>query len=179
MLTRLRFKNFKAGQDSGDIRLAPLTVLFGANSAGKTSIPQLLLLLKQTAESSDRQRALQLGDGRTPIDLGTYDDAVHNHDTGQPMEIELDWTLGETLQVTDPLSRRVYAGATLTFQVSIGADKRRGDEHGVFWAHRGTRSELTWTEKQTSKPSNTGSTPCPAASTTGTTPAMSIIKPLP
>lgn len=124
MLTRLRFKNFKAWEDSGEIRLAPLTVLFGNNSAGKTSIPQLLLLLKQTAESSDRQRALQLGDGRTPIDLGTYDDAVHNHDTGQPMEIELDWTLGETLQVTDPLSRRVYAGATLTFQVSIGADKR-------------------------------------------------------
>lgn len=42
-------KNFKAWKDYGDIRLAPLTVLFGTNSAGKTSIPQLLLLLKQAA----------------------------------------------------------------------------------------------------------------------------------
>ena len=83
MLTRLRFRNFKAWQDSGDIRLAPLTVLFGANSAGKTSIPQLLLLLKQTAESPDRQRALQLGDSRSLVDLGTYDDVVHNNDTSQ------------------------------------------------------------------------------------------------
>ncbi len=124
MLTRLRFKNFKAWQDSGDIRLAPLTVLFGTNSAGKTSIPQLLLLLKQTAESSDRQRALQLGDGRTIVDLGTYDDAVYNHDTSEQLEVELDWTLGETLEVIDPLNERVFRGTSLAFHVSIGADKR-------------------------------------------------------
>lgn len=124
MLTRLRFKNFKAWEDSTEIRLAPLTVLFGNNSAGKTSIPQLLLLLKQTAESSDRQRALQLGDSRTLVDLGTYDDAVHNHDASQPMEIELDWTLGQTLQVTDPLAPKGFGGNALAFKVSIGADKR-------------------------------------------------------
>lgn len=76
MLTGLRVRNLKVWRDSGEVRLAPLTVLFGANSAGKTSIPQLLLLLKQTAESPDRQRALQLGDSRTLVDLGTYGDAV-------------------------------------------------------------------------------------------------------
>jgi predicted ATPase len=124
MLTRLRFKNFKAWQDSGEIRLAPLTVLFGTNSAGKTSIPQLLLLLKQTAESPDRQRALQLGDSRTLVDLGTYDDAVHNHDTSQPIEVELAWTLGEPLEIVDPIGRREYRGSALTLHVTIAADKR-------------------------------------------------------
>ena len=124
MLTRLRFTNFKTWQDSGCLRLAPLTVLFGSNSAGKTSIPQLLLLLKQTAESSDRQRALQFGDNRTLVDLGTYDDAVHNHDTSEPMTIEFDWTLGESLGVTDPINKHAYKGTTLSFRVSIGADKR-------------------------------------------------------
>lgn len=53
MLTSLNVKRFKAWKDTGVVRLAPITVLFGTNSAGKTSIPQLLLLLKQTAESSD------------------------------------------------------------------------------------------------------------------------------
>lgn len=125
MLTRLRFKNFKAWEDTGEIRLAPLTVLFGNNSAGKTSIPQLLLLLKQTAESSDRQRALQLGDSRTPVDLGTYEDAVHGHDTSNPIEIELEWTLGKTLEIADPLTQREYGGEKLTFRVAVGADKRR------------------------------------------------------
>src|SRR5436305_7627656 len=99
MLTTLRFRNFKAWKDSGEIRLAPLTVLFGANSAGKTSIPQLLLLLKQTAESSDRQRALQFGDSRTLIDAGTYDDAVYRHEMSQPLEIEFTWSLAAPLDV--------------------------------------------------------------------------------
>src|SRR4051812_39370378 len=93
MLTKLRLKNVKAWKDSEDIRLAPLTVLFGSNSAGKTSIPQLLLLLKQTAESPDRQRALQLGDTRTLVDVGTYDDLVHGHDVSLPVEFMLGWSL--------------------------------------------------------------------------------------
>jgi hypothetical protein len=124
MLTRLRFKNFKAWQDSGEIRLAPLTVLFGANSAGKTSIPQLLLMLKQTSESPDRQRALQLGDNRTIVDLGTYDDAVHNHDTSRPLDIELEWTLPRALDISDPLTQKSYSGTRVDLAVSFGADKR-------------------------------------------------------
>ena len=38
MLTSLHIKNFKAWRDTGKIRLAPLTVIFGANSAGKSTI---------------------------------------------------------------------------------------------------------------------------------------------
>lgn len=124
MLTGLRVQNLKVWKDSGKVRLAPLTVLFGANSAGKTSIPQLLLLLKQTAESPDRQRALQFGDSRTLIDLGTYDDAVYAHDVTQPLDIELRWTLDEPLEVSDPLSQSRYTGNAITFRVSIEADKR-------------------------------------------------------
>src|SRR5262252_7518853 len=123
MLTRLRFKNFKAWKDSGEIRLAPLTVLFGSNSAGKTSISQLLILLKQTAESSDRQRALQFGDARTLIDLGTFDDALHNHDVEQPLEIDFRWSLDTPIEIADPLSHREYEGDSINFQVSIQAGK--------------------------------------------------------
>jgi predicted ATPase len=122
MLTRLRFTNFKAWKDSTEIRLAPLTVLFGANSAGKTSIPQLLLLLKQTAESSDRQRALQLGDSRTLTDVGTYEDVVHNHDVAQPLEVDLEWT-SKTV-VEDTISGTRYEGDAMGFRVAIQADGR-------------------------------------------------------
>ncbi len=125
MLTRLRFKNFKAWKDSGEIRLAPLTVLFGTNSAGKTSIAQLLLLLKQTAESPDRQRALQFGDARTLVDLGTFHDAVHNHDVEQSLEIELEWTLDVPLNITDPMKGSTYSGDTVAFRVSLRKDKRQ------------------------------------------------------
>jgi predicted ATPase len=125
MLTQLAFKNFKAWKTSGTLRLAPITLLFGSNSAGKTSIPQLLLLLKQTAESPDRQRVLQLGDSRTPVDLGTYEDALHNHDTNQPLEFSFQWTLDEALEIEDPNSARQYSGDNLGFQASVRVDKRR------------------------------------------------------
>lgn len=125
MLTRLRFKNFKAWPDSGDIRLAPLTVLFGTNSAGKTSIPQLLLMLKQTAASPDRQRALQLGDSRSLVELGAYDDIVYRHDVHRPVDIELEWTAAEPLEVLDSASGAAYAGDRFGFHVQIQADKRR------------------------------------------------------
>lgn len=124
MITRLRFKNFKAWQDSGDIRLAPLTVLFGTNSAGKTSIPQLLLLLKQTAESPDRKRALQLGDSRTRVDLGTYHDAVHNNDTSRPLDIEIQWDLKSGITIEDPLTQTEYFGDKIAFRVTVQADGR-------------------------------------------------------
>ena len=74
MLTELRIQNFKAWQDTGTVRMAPLTVIFGANSAGKSSLGHLLLALKQTARLADRKRALHLGDLQSDIDLGTFDD---------------------------------------------------------------------------------------------------------
>ncbi len=48
MLTSFHLQNFKAWQDTGRINLAPLTVIFGANSAGKSSLGHWLLALKQT-----------------------------------------------------------------------------------------------------------------------------------
>ena len=77
MLTSLRIKNFKAWRDTGHVRLAPLTVIFGSNSAGKSSLGHLLLALKQTALSADRRRALHLGDDKSLIDLGTFRECVY------------------------------------------------------------------------------------------------------
>ncbi len=124
MITQLHCKNFKVWRDTGAIRLAPLTVLFGSNSAGKTSIPQLLLLLKQTAESPDRHRALQFGDSRSLVDLGSYDEAIHNHDVSQQLEIALTWTLDDALQVRDPLTEAPYDGGAIEFAVAFSAGKQ-------------------------------------------------------
>jgi len=45
MLTELSLTNFKSWSSIDKMRLAPITGLFGANSSGKSSILQLLLLL--------------------------------------------------------------------------------------------------------------------------------------
>jgi len=115
VITKLRLKNFKAWKDTGEIRLAPITVLFGANSAGKTSIPQLLLLLKQTAESPDRQRALHFGDQRSLVDLNDLPGVLLGHDLRRSLEFELEWTLPKQMTVSDAYHRRKYTAESLGF----------------------------------------------------------------
>lgn len=102
MINSLRLKNFKSWQDSGDLRFAPLTGLFGTNSSGKTSLLQLLLLLKQTADSPDRKLVLNLGDERSPVELGTFQDLAYRHDLSQMLSWQLKWTLPEPLEIADP-----------------------------------------------------------------------------
>jgi len=83
MLTKLRIKNLKAwGEQLWDpgVALAPITLLLGPNSAGKTSLVQLPLLLKQTFESPDRTLDLNLGGQATDyVDLGSFESIIHDH----------------------------------------------------------------------------------------------------
>ncbi|OIR08906.1 hypothetical protein GALL_89000 [mine drainage metagenome] len=124
MLTKLHLKNFKAWKDTGSIRLAPLTVIFGANSAGKSSLGHLLLALKQTALSTDRKRALHLGDTSSLIDLGTFADCMHGHDLTNSLDFGLRWALPKPLEVRDPLQpAKRYQGDNLGLDVSIVAGK--------------------------------------------------------
>jgi len=59
-LQSLRVQNFKSIADSGTLPFAALTVLAGANSSGKSSLLQPLLLLKQTVEASRLSSRLKL-----------------------------------------------------------------------------------------------------------------------
>ena len=125
MLTTLHIKNFKAWKDTGVIRLAPLTVIFGANSAGKSSLGHLLLALKQTTLSADRKRPLHLGDENSLIDLGTFKECLHNHDLQNALEFELGWkTPGKDLEVRDPLSKKKFAGDELRLSVALSVDAK-------------------------------------------------------
>lgn len=129
MLTHLHIKNFKAWKDTGAIRLAPLTVLFGANSAGKSSLGHLLLALQQTARSTDRKRALHLGDTSSLIDLGTFTDCLHGHDLKQPLSFELGWTLPKVLDVRDPLQAESrFQGDRMRLDVTLAANKAQQPE---------------------------------------------------
>ena len=63
MITELSAQNFKSWENTGQLQIAPLTAFFGANSSGKTSIYQTLLLLKQTAERpQDWNGVIDFGD---------------------------------------------------------------------------------------------------------------------
>ena len=85
MLTHIRVKNFKSWRDSGEVKLAPLTGFFGTNSSGKSSLLQMLLLLKQTI---GHKAFLFFGDESSLVNLGSFRDVVHGHDTDALLELE-------------------------------------------------------------------------------------------
>jgi len=124
MLTSLRIQNFKSWRDTGSVRLAPLTVIFGANSAGKSSLGHLLLALKQTALSTDRKRALNLGDATTLIDLGTFADCLHAHNLGQTLGFDISWKLPKEMDVLDFVNQEAFHGDSLDLRVTLAADRR-------------------------------------------------------
>ena len=73
MITEFKAENFKSWEDTGKIDFAPLTGFFGANSSGKTSLLQVLLMLKQTVERpSDWNDALDFGDEKLARQFGQF-----------------------------------------------------------------------------------------------------------
>ncbi|WP_437336601.1 AAA family ATPase [Sorangium sp. So ce394] len=79
MLTSLEIENFKGIAARQRIDFAPLTLLFGANSAGKSTILQVLLYLHELIErgSADVDRT-ELGG--SVLELGGFARLVHRHD---------------------------------------------------------------------------------------------------
>lgn len=144
MLKSIQIKNFKAWKDTGAVRLAPLTVIFGANSAGKSSLGHLLLGLKQTALSTDRKRALHLGDEKSLIDLGTFADCINGHDLTKSLDFKVSWYLPKNLEIKDPLNLSArYVGNELTLGVRLRAGKAEQPEvDTLVYSLRNTQAEV-------------------------------------
>lgn len=121
MLTSLSLQNFKSWQEIREMRLSPITGFFGTNSSGKTSILQMLLLLKQTADSSDRSQVLAFGDDRSLVSLGSYQELIYRHDTGRKLSWKIDWRLPSELRIPDPAGRQgaLLSGNELAFSASV------------------------------------------------------------
>jgi len=157
MITELRAHQFKSWADTGLMRLAPITGLFGANSSGKTSILQLLLLLKQTVDASDRQQVLNLGTKRTYsgaerayVDLGVFSDIVHAHTVPGSLALSIGWELEPALQITDPDSvrpRTLFSIPALQFETIISSSHQslRVDRFSYTFPQDGSDSHRRYT----------------------------------
>jgi len=90
MLTKLRIKNFKCLQDTGDLEIRPLTFLVGPNSSGKSSLLQMLLILRQTVDSTDINNPLSTSNGW--IKMGAYPEFIYKHEINRNLEVNLEFT---------------------------------------------------------------------------------------
>ena len=136
MFTHIRMKNFKSWEDSGEVTLAPLTGFFGTNSSGKSSLLQMLLLLKQTVEHSDSAEVIFLGDENSLVNLGRFREAIHGHKEDILLELEFGCKLQkqltiETLQQIDRY-RQQYGLASLDIDSFIYNTAIRGNASNLL-----------------------------------------------
>lgn len=115
MIKKLRIHNFKSWKKLDDLTLGKVTLLFGENSSGKTSLIQLLLMLKQTAESYDRAQPLNLGTQESFVELGLYEDIIYSHDVKLPLSFRIDWEAPSTSALAVVLPKDVSAYLDVAF----------------------------------------------------------------
>ena len=127
MLKQLDVSNFKAWRKLS-MRLGKVTGLFGPNSSGKSSILQFLLLLKQTRNATDRGLVLDFGGPGKLVNLGRYEDIVHNREEYSNVDWTLRWQLSNSLRINDPMGLRtavLMRGNNLQTSSSVGLNGSR------------------------------------------------------
>jgi hypothetical protein len=95
IIKSLSLKNFKGFSNEVRIELRPITLLFGANSAGKSSVLHALQYVREILErnNANADRTIQGGDA---VDLGGFLNLVHGRDPERRIEIEIEMALGDT-----------------------------------------------------------------------------------
>ena len=155
-ITGIRLQQFKCFEDSGNIPLAPLTVIFGRNNSGKSTILQSLLLLRQTLDSPEYGPRLDL---RGPLYAGgSYADIVHQHRSKHkvvmtfdvdhagaelPARVEMEFASDEPQpprlvrlrianQLSEPVEIRRSPGRGGPYELCIGGESQGTEEDAVF-----------------------------------------------
>lgn len=105
MLFELGLTNFKPFGSYQRARLAPITLIYGPNSGGKSSVIQALMLLKQTMVGSAGTTSL-IPRGSL-VDLGSYRALVHRHDLDRSLAMRLTFGAGSSRD-------RAYYGPTIS-----------------------------------------------------------------
>ncbi len=95
-LTRIEIENFKGIGSRQAMELRPVTLLFGPNSAGKSTILHALHYLREVLERGNIDPDVTIAGGG--INLGGFSTLVHNHERRRTLILKV------TLDISDGLS---------------------------------------------------------------------------
>jgi ABC-type ATPase involved in cell division len=96
ILKALTLENFKGIREPVRIEFAPLTLLFGPNNAGKSTVVQALMYAREVLErhNCDAGQTVLGGD---VVDLGGFDNLVHGHNRDRAIRMRFDLHLPQGL----------------------------------------------------------------------------------
>lgn len=96
MIHAIELENFKGIGAKARLEFAPVTLLFGANNAGKSTVLQSLLfvheVLRRSSPEVDRTEL-----GHDVLELGGFARMVHRHDKNRPLSVKVEFDTPGTL----------------------------------------------------------------------------------
>lgn len=160
----LTVEGYKAVRDQTRLRIAPLTIIAGANSSGKSSFMQPFLLMKQTLDSAfdpgplllygpnvrvtDRSQVLSRGKSRNDVGtqftagmmLGTQGRSVTFGASGPELTLETDaiTRANEQIVLSDPLPQ------SLRERLRKRARSQASTYLGLLPSGKGSRKDRKW-----------------------------------
>ncbi len=120
MLTALRIGNFKAFAEVQRIPVRPLTLIYGANSSGKSSVLHSMILARHAQETGDLD-VHRTNVGGESVDLGGFRQYVHKREVNRRVEwaadLETSAFKGRLAELFAPVKQ-----ITVLLNIGIGLD---------------------------------------------------------
>jgi len=105
--TSIELTNFKAIGEKVVIPIKPLTLIYGANSSGKSSILQCLSMLAQSVDIEGMDEPFLRHKGNL-VDVGTFRDFIHGHDIKKSFSCKFNFDMDEKQLFDEFLSDLKY-----------------------------------------------------------------------
>ena len=124
MLTAIKIGNFKAFAETQRIPIRPLTLIYGANSSGKSSILHSLIFARHAQETGNLD-IFHTNIGGESVDLGGFRQFIHKREVKRRMEwyAELDKSsfYGRLAELFAPIKTMAVS---LTFGIALDDQER-------------------------------------------------------
>lgn len=88
-ITAITIENFKGIREPVRVDLKPITLLFGPNSSGKSTIIHALHYAREVLERGNTDPGKTIGGGEA-VELGGFESLVYNHDLTLPIRLRFD-----------------------------------------------------------------------------------------
>src|SRR5215469_14229081 len=120
MLQSFSLGNFKALGDTQKIPLRPLTLVFGQNSAGKSSVIHGLLLARHALDTGELD-VFHTNIGGRSVDLGGFRQYIHRRSLSSWMEWGADI---KTSELDAPTQEWLEGATSVGVRITVGKEQR-------------------------------------------------------
>lgn len=119
MLRSICVQNYRTFKEQFTLEIAPLTILLGANSSGKSSVTRLPPLISQSLSERTSAPILWVSD---TIDFGSFRENVHRHDLSGKISLTLGGELTETANALMPFGITTWQNGEFSYTIDIAGE---------------------------------------------------------